>query len=267
MAGKAKPEDGALYDPSKDLEAWGEQEGVEGGEGLEDTGDIQVQPFLQIVQGNSQILKPNSEVFNDDARQGMMVNSATGRLYDESVEFLVCHLYSCYTLWGPDGTSFKGLYAKDAPEVKRAKRSGLRMLDEETGGNFGLTFRMDGMVINKEEDWPEYGPFDLATISLNSKGLTGGKRWVSRMRMLKFKDKNGVKRTLPLFGATWTQTTWQDKNEFGEFYLFRHQPGRVLNPNSEFDAQLIEAAKTAIPFYTDLKDQHLSRAQDDDVPF
>ena len=266
MATKAKPEDQAIYNPTTDLEAWADTD-TQGGEGLEDSQDIQVQPFLQIVQGMSEILKPNSDLFDENARQGMMYNNATRELYPEHVEFLVAHLYSCYTLWGPDGTSFKGLYAKDAPEVKHCKRSGLEMIHEETGGQFGLTYRMDGLLLHPKETWDEREPVEPITVSLNSKGLKGGKRWVTRMRMLKFRGKDGVMRRLPVYGSTWDLSTFEDKNDAGTFYLFRVQPKRVLRPNDENDAQLIKLAKDSAEFYAALKEDNLTQAHKDDVPF
>lgn len=261
----AEAKDQELYDPSKDLNAWGGED-IESGEGLEESRDIQVQPFLQIVQGMSEILKPNSEMFNENAKQGMMYNSATNELYPEHVEFLTAHLYSCYTLWGPDGTSFKGLYAKDAPEVRNCRRSGLEMIHEETGGQFGLTYRFDGLLLHPEETWGDREPVEPITVSLNSKGLKGGKRWVTRMRMLKFKGKGGQMMRLPVYGSTWDLSTFEDKNDKGTFYLYRVQPKRILNPVQ--DKELIELAKSSIDFYKELKGQQLTQAiGEDDMPF
>lgn len=85
-----------------------------------------VMPRLELVQALSPAIKPNDAGFIKGAKQGMLNNSVTRRLYGESVYVVPVHYAMQYLVWKKfsEGGGFYGAFADVADANARADAEG-----------------------------------------------------------------------------------------------------------------------------------------------
>lgn len=179
------------------------------------TGDYAI-PFLGILQAISpELTQPGNEAL----RQGMIVNSVTGEIYNpaDGVAFVPCYLEHCFMEWKPRsaGGGLVGRHELDADVVKHAK--------EKAGTDFGLlkspegndlieTRYMYGIAIESD------GTPNPAVISFSSTKMKVIKAWNTKASTIQIVLPNGGRKQAPLFAHRYRLRAISEKNNKGTFW-------------------------------------------------
>jgi hypothetical protein len=223
----AKNEGGALAMPG------GFDYGEDAGSGWENTGqgDFTI-PFLTVLQAMSPECTEGDAAYNEAARPGMLMDSATKRLWDgkEGLEFVPAYTEHLYVEWRnrqTDGGGFIGVHPIDAPVVAEAiaaaKSYGKYVVPVEGSNPHDLveSFYMYGLIVDGE---------DIVTpcmISFSSTKIKAYKGIMTPLRHVKGKP--------PLFAFRLKITTVTEKNSKGTFHNFKLVPA-----NGDAIASLID---------------------------
>jgi len=217
-------------------------------------------PFFRILQGLSPQLDESAPEYVEGARQGMILNTATGALYDGKigVGFVPCYREHRYLEWVPReaGGGLVGVWEVSDARLAALKKehgsygklplaSGNQLV--ETFSLFGVFTHLTG-VAGGAPAVDESQPFTRGVISFSSTGIKSYKKMSTRLNELV-----GVPARAPLFAWNWVMGTVMEQNTKGKFYSWR--PG--LLGGSPTAAQLRPTAplyRTARDFYLSLRD-------------
>jgi hypothetical protein len=212
----AKKDAGALAMPG------GHDYGEDAGGGWENTGseDFTI-PFLAIIQSNSPQVTEGEAEFNEAAKAGMLMNTATGELYSgkEGLEFVPCYTDHLYVEWRnrqTDGGGFIGIHNSDSDIVAAAKQAsksfGKYTVPVEDGVDHDLveTFYIYGIIVDGDEI---VAP---CMISFSSTKIKAYKAITTPLRQVKGRP--------PLYAFKLRIVTVAEKNAKGNFFNFKITP-------------------------------------------
>lgn len=221
--------------------------GDDAGAGMEGTRlEEQTTPFLRMAQGLSPELNPGKGEYIRGLALGMLFNTATREVYPgvPGVEAVVCGKDYHYGLWVPRdlGGGFRGAVPPEDPIV----RSTIARMTEKYGSSarFKLPRYKDGRWTDdpartRDTDEPVelvetgqlyvlYAPDKItadnaqrAIIACTSTALPAYSRYITRHMNALWPQRNGGRKPAPIFAYRWRFTTFQDKNNRGEFYNWK----------------------------------------------
>lgn len=181
-------------------------------------------PIMNVLQSNSPAVQENKI---DGARAGMIVNTATSKLYESipgkpgvlvipACSDRVFLRYRKRTLGG----GFRGKHQPNDPIVLAAQEEA-----ERTGAKFGKlsvfgnseeelseTFELYCILVDPEEGLMP------AVFGFQSTKIKHYKNWNTRIRQCTVQQPNGRKVAPPYFAHPTIISTWLDKNSEGTFY-------------------------------------------------
>ena len=184
--------------------------GEDAGAGVDDLGreDLAI-PFVYLLQTNS----PELEEI-DGAKAGMLLNTATKRLYEEAM-FVPCHRQHVYTEWVPrdQGGGWVGMFEPDDDVVKRAKADAEEFGKYRTreGNDLVETFYVYGLLLD-DEDGPQ-----AVVLPFSSTKIKKYKTWMTVISNIKVEQPDGRRITPPMFAHVFRIQTVQDENPKGKF--------------------------------------------------
>lgn len=212
----------AVAAPAND---YGDDAGV-GMEGI--TQDEMLIPFVRIVQPTAQILKEASPNYDENVRQGMMMNTALGTYCSRKhgFGFIPCFRDSSYTEWVPvdAGGGFRGTWAHDDPRVSvlLKEQGGFKALKTGVDGTELVeTFSLYGVVVPRDEEtgrWEVEG-MTAGVIAFTSTQIKKYKQLITRLQAL----VGSPQPRYPMFCWRWNVTTQPEKNKKGDYYGWKFE--------------------------------------------
>lgn len=202
----------------------------------QDNNEIKV-PFLKILQPKSREVEKDSP---KGAKSGMLLNTATGELYDgtEGIQLLTVYRTRVYVEWRPidEGGGKVKTYIDD-PEIDPEGAAIIaRCRKEQDFGKWknpdAVKEKMDAAakankvpnlescndIVETVYVWcilVDGDVFEPVVLSITSKKLKAWRDWVTMAVNTKIPNSGG--RKPPFFAHQVRLSTWQDSNEFGEF--------------------------------------------------
>ena len=189
------------------------------GAGLDNlgAGDFAV-PFLSILQkGSPQVDETSTKgKFIDGARQGMLLNTVTMKLYDgkKGVVVIPCAYNKLAVEWKPDRGGLVGHHGISDQIVMKATRNEKNQLVLpnsnlliETAYHYVLLVEDDGTVIP-------------AVVSMASTQLKKSRRWNTTQDSIRMEGPNGSKFKPPSFSHMYKITTVPEANDSGSWFGF-----------------------------------------------
>lgn len=218
------------------------------GLGTENVGvaDVQ-QPFLRVVQAMSAILKTEEPTYNPDARQGMLLNTATGALYNE---LLVIPIYyqKCYTEYEmepkKDGSfqrgDFVSVHSPLSDYVKMAYQGEGRALHPQGKPNNQLFETHNHYLLTID---PETQRIERVLFSMQMTFLKHSRRFNTAIQSIRFKSKDGREFNPASFANVYRMRTTVEKNDSNSWYAPVITRERAIDPTDAYDAELYQFCK------------------------
>lgn len=211
---QANPNAGAVINP-EDYAAYA-------GSGFENqTADDYAIPFLGILQALSPQCTEDPEKF----RQGMIVNTVTGELFDgkKGIVFVPALTEHLYVEWKDRkaGGGFVGVHQPADEFVRRcleesAKRNlpygKVKTGPEELANELIETFYVYGVLVDGDGNSSE------AVLAFNSTKIKVYKGWMTKAKTIQIALADGRRIPAPLFAHRYRLTTVSEKNAKGQFY-------------------------------------------------
>lgn len=216
---------------------------ADSGGGMEHTDrDSFAIPFLRVLQKISPQCDEADAAYIEGAKGGMLLNTVTGKLYDEVI-FLPCAYQRRFIQWAPRGGDggYRGEWLQD--DVARMRASGevteedgklfLGEANEKKSDRLVDTRSHYGLVID-----PEDGSVTQVILSLSSTQIKKSKQLMSMLSSARVKTKDGL-----ITPPTWMNrvriTTVLESNDQGSWYGVKFEADGFLT-----DAELYAAGKS-----------------------
>ncbi len=185
-------------------------EGDEGG--FEDmNGDTQSVPFLRLLQDLSPAVRKKHADYVEGAEAGMLINTATNKLYPSPLQFVVGKFERYYIEWGADRSGFKGAHAVELIEGRVGADlimdEGYKIMDPQTGNTFADTYVYYVLLPDHMED-------GVMIMSLSSSQLKEAKKLNRNLRSTMIPGT--TRRALPFF-MVWNYDVAEMSNDKGEW--------------------------------------------------
>lgn len=205
-------------------------------------------PFLALLQGLSDEVKPKNEKYVEGAKPGMFMNSVTKELYPEGVEFIPACVDHCFVEWIPRkrGGGFVARHDLDSAAVREGKANAAGSLqlkiqrkDKEGGvsvNDLVETFYVAGIIMT------ENGP-DPIVIAATSTKIGPYKEWMTRVNKFTIPKSGGGKQKPPLFAHQVRISSWDDSNTKGDYSNIKIEP----SVDNDFEKSLITDLES-VPF-------------------
>jgi len=280
--------------------------GEDAGAGFENTRmEEQRTPLLRMAQGLSPELNPAKGEYIRGLALGMIFNTATREVYDgrEGLECVFCWKDYGYGQWIPRdlGGGYRGMLSPDDALV----RATISRMAEKYGSSarFKMPHYRDGQwsdepartrdtneaieLVETGQLYALYAPngelsadnYSRAIIPFTSTAMGAYTGYVTRHSNALWPQRDGTRKSAPIFAYRWRLTTFGDKNGKGEFSNWRID---LVPPGGSFidalyaknDPYLHHAArafftlcKTGIVKPDDTAAPAADRADSEDVPF
>lgn len=203
-----------------------------GATGMEDLRQDEVQmPGLRIVQSNSPQLKRQEPEYNPDAKDGDILNTATGEVYpgEQGVEVVVFGRSYHYGMWLPrnadgSGGGFRGMVPAASELVQG--------LLKEHGRFKKLPWTNeadeDVELVETGQLYVYYGApplaaeaAQLAYVGMSSTMMPTYTRWATRHSGWKYRQPDGSMREAKLHAYVWRLTTAYQSRGTQSWYIFK----------------------------------------------
>lgn len=236
------------YDFGEDTGAGQEQMRIEG----------MLTPFINIIQPTSAQLKPGKAEYIPDAKMGMFLNTATGRLYsgEEGIEVMPVWMEYLYTEWIPvdDGGGFRGTHDPDSELIQNLLREAgdkgrFQKLEwtNDAGEHVELIEQWNVAVIYGSPKIEE-GTMRRGLLPFTSTKLGQYKAWMAAISDITYPNpRTGKHAAPPMWAHRWKVNTTMRTNKKGDWFVYKiglAEPGdsrlSLVPPN---DLVYIEAKK------------------------
>lgn len=196
--------------------------GQDAGAGYENqtAADVQI-PFITILQDLSPQVKKRDPLYIAGAEPGMLLNTVTGEILPEGVEFIPSTTEQCFVEWRSRdaGGGFVARHDLDSAIVQKARAEqtfGARYTSPD-GNDLIDTFYMYGLLVIGDR-------FEPAVIAFSSTKIKVYRKWNTKTRAFQIAGPEGRKITPPLFAHRVTIGAATEKNAKGEFWNFTLKP-------------------------------------------
>ena len=222
------------------------------GAGLEGvTSSEMLIPFLRMIQPTSPQLDPTSPAYDEDAKGGMIVHTASGEFYPAlnsgkqafpGVGFIPAFRDTSFTEWvpkvseggqGPSGGGFRGSWDANDPRIAQMKKEqgAYKKLKTPDGTELVETYSVYGVVVPRAADgtWLT----EDATQGVISFTSTQIKKY--RLLLTRLMALVGTPPRFPIWCWRWNLTTVPESNKHGSYFGWR----LTLDGETAKDAQLL----------------------------
>lgn len=180
--------------------------------------DDKLIPFLRLIQSNSPQVNPSEAKYIEDAKPGMILNTATNELYT-MVAMVLCWRDHNYVEYVPrdSGGGFVSIWPVDDDRIPalRAAQGQFGKLKLESGNELSETYYDMGIVIGKKLDGTATEPFECV-VGYASTQIKKHKQRNSRLESLV-----GKPRKFPDFAFRWMLASMPESNKKGKFFGWR----------------------------------------------
>lgn len=214
--------------------------------------DCYAVPFLRVIQSGSPQVKRTEGAYNPEAKEGMLVNSVTGELFDgeQGITIIPCAFQRRFIRWGGKGKPNEGAYLGELlpEEVDALKASGkvLELDGQLTIEGDELTDTRSHYVLIETENGVTQALFPLTSTQIKK-----SKQLLSILSSIKVRMA-GALVTPPTWLNRIKVTTVPESNEFGSWMGVKFesvgfvQDEQVYNAGKAFhDAVVGGAVKAA----------------------
>lgn len=194
-------------------------------------------PFLRLLQKGSPQCDEDSPSYDENARPGMILNTASGELFDggEGVQVVPCYYKRVFIEWKPRETG-GGIVAEHSPSdpiVGTTRRDPKNGRDLLPNGNYLEDTRNHYVLVLVGDEWYP------AVVSMSATQLKKSRKWMTVMNTLKAKRKSdGALFTPPMFSHVYTLSSVGESNDKGSWKGWDVELARPVA-----DANLYQAAK------------------------
>tara|TARA_Y100000310_G_scaffold219354_1_gene220769 strand:+ start:5902 stop:6771 length:870 start_codon:yes stop_codon:yes gene_type:complete len=282
-----KTEAPAPEPPVQDLAPTGEQaldpmaDLLEQSAGLGTEGDLGsfAPAFLQIIQANSPQLKPAQAEYIEEAKIGMIMNSATGEIYphDEGVKVVAIAMDRVFIEWmdRDHGAGFVGIHQTDSEKVRRnsgeKNRDGaaLKVLsDGEFAGHILMDTRQHYLLLlSGMTPMP-------CMLGMSSTQIKKSRKWMTRIdREAPITGRSGDQFKAPAWTRVYQLTSGPESNDKGDWYgwiitpLDKNEDAKVAVAAAEFYKQIKAGDVGVVIPESEAAQPGQQGATDDDIPF
>lgn len=252
--------------------------GTDAGAGMENvTADELAIPFFRMLQGLSPQVNPAEAKYIEGAKQGEILNTATGEHFPV-MDFVAVHRDHNFGEYTPreQGGGFIGIKAPDDPEVLslRAKQGKFGKLITARDTHLVETFSLFGIAVIG-------GRASRGVISFASTAIKAYTGFITQVSGIEYPNSKGDLQRPPLWAHRWRISSKPDKNKKGSFFSWKIEPAepRVdgqfpfiksrMNPDAglyiagkEF-YEMIKAGKVTVK----REDAAVDEDADKDIPF
>ncbi len=217
-----KKQEVAQVDGAVDLSTLAGQQGV--GQGDMSMDDIAI-PRLQILQQMSPQLDQDEAEYIEGAKAGMILNTASGEIYDgkEGFEAVIVHFRNTKNEWGLR-ESGGGFIADHGSNYNIAELC--------TRDDKNRDINKDGNQIVNTNEYFVYmlkdGDITPAILSMQSTMLKVSKKLNFVIDKLKIDDGKGGKVSAPIFAKSYIFKTVKTSNEQGSWFIWDFDHGKLL---------------------------------------
>jgi len=214
------------------------------GEGLENisTSDLTV-PFLQVLQQLSPELNENKAEYNPNAKAGMVINTASGQLFDtkkEPIRFIPCSFVKLFVEWRPRSTGGGIVKSHSDPSILLQCHKNDKGQDELPNGNtIATTSYHFGIIVNGDST-------EKVIIPMTSTQLKNSRKWLTLITTVKLNGPSGPF-TPPMFAYEYLLKTVSEENTKGSWSGWHIELGQQVK-----DAALFNLARNAYETTKDL---------------
>ncbi len=169
-------------------------------------------PFIQILQALSPQLQEN-----DALRQGMIVNTVTGEVFDgkKGIAFVPATTQHVYVEWKPRdaGGGFVGVHQPNSDLVRHCvANQEFGKYSTPEGNDLIETFYVYGVVL------PGDGSASEAVLAFSSTKIKQYKGWMTKAKTIQIPLPDGRRIPAPLFAHRYRLKTVSEKNNKGQFF-------------------------------------------------
>lgn len=195
-------------------------------------------PMLNILQSLSPQVDESEGEYIEGAKPGMMFNNVSGELYGNTDGLVVvpCAYRRGFVEWRPreSGGGFVAEYSvAEAEELLEKCVRNDKNQDVLPNGNLLVDTRTH-YVLRISSD----GAYEPAVMAMSSTQLKKSRKWMSRMKNIKFKRADGSQFTPPMYANMWKFTTVPESNDKGKWHGWKEELVGVVE-----DPQVYRAAK------------------------
>ena len=233
-------------------------------------------PFLKYAQPtSSELLEGAGQIA--DLKPGQFFNKITGKVYGSEVLVIPLGFDASFLEWDESGGSGKLCGRYKASEVEQMIKDGVILVE----AGYKYTRKANGNKFTDTQTFfvmlPEYADDGIMMLSFKSKGLKHVRKWMTKIRAMRWTlpDKSTV--TAPMFGCVWSLKTMLNKNDKGSFYLLgddktmtANRVGDLLDDEwSPLQKTVLEAASYVkdIQFKVNVVEKDVTGSGDDKIPF
>ena len=186
-------------------------------------------PFIRIVQALSPVLQRGDSAFNKDAKQGMIIETVTPRLFDGDRGIIVIPvLYQrSYTEWAPDRGGLIQDYGSDSSILAKCKTvedsDGRKKVITPDGNE--LAEAAQYFIMYSELPTEKGYFFDQAILTMAGTQWRKARDWNTNMSrvVMRREDGSAIKNPLP-FARSYLFTTNPEKKDNYNFFGWKIQP-------------------------------------------
>lgn len=232
--------------------------------------DISI-PFVRILQKLSPEVDEESSDYLEGAKPGMLLNTATGKLYDakEGIVIIPVRYQRELTEWKPreSGGGMVAYYGTDLSPLARAKKNEKGKPVTTDGNNLVESGTYYCLLFN-----PADGSYEQVIIGMSSSNFKPARAWNTMIKNLRVSDgKGGFVKNPSLFLGAYKLSSEKVTKDVNTWYIWKTE-FFGLTPNLPNGADLVREAfafREAIEAGR-VKPQeagHDSDAGSDDIPF
>jgi hypothetical protein len=234
-------------------------------------------PFLKYAQPtSSELLEGAGQI--KDLKPGQFFNKITGKIYGSEILIIPLGFDASFLEWEEDGVSngkLCGRYKQD--EIDRMIKDGVITVED----GYKYTRKANGNKFVDTQTFfailPEYVDDGIMMLSFKSKGLKHVRKWITKIRAMRWTLPDGKTVPAPMFGCVWSLKTMLNKNDKGSFYLLgddktmsANRVGDLLDDKwNPLQKTILEAAAYVkdVQFKVNLAEKDVTGSGDDKIPF
>ena len=199
----AKVQDSRVVDTDLDM-------GGDAGQGFGDAGrEAFVIPTMVILQELSPACKRGGPDQLEGAEPGMIMNIATKEIFNGSDGVIVVPFYYTNTIYKwvdrDSGGGFRGVFPISEMKKWGGRKNDKGTLLDDEGLEMKETREHYCLLFN-----PNYGSIENILIAMSSTQIKRSKRWMTDMRNLRIKTKDGNYAEAPMYANRWRLCTRED---------------------------------------------------------
>jgi hypothetical protein len=175
-------------------------------------------PFLKYAQPtSSELLEGAGQI--DGLKPGHFFNKITGRVYGPEVLVIPLGFDATFLEWDESDGNGKLCGRYKASDIAQMIKDGVVTVEEgykytRKGTNHKFADTQTFFVM-----LPEYVDDGIMMLSFKSKGLRHVRKWMTKIRAMRWTLPDGKTVPAPMFGCVWSLKTMLNKNDKGSFYL------------------------------------------------